>query len=58
MELYLKRHTYSEIMRQSRHSAYAIKRYIQTFSRVVLLSRKGLALGEISHAVGISERLT
>ncbi len=58
VELYLKHYTYSEIMRQSRHSAYAIKRYIQTFSRVVLLSRKGLGLGEISHVVGISERLT
>jgi len=57
MELYLKRHTYSEIMRQSRHSAYAIKRYIQTFSRVVMLSCKGLRVGEISHAVGISEHL-
>ena len=57
VELYLKRHTYSEIMRQSRHSAYAIKRYLLTFSRVVMLSRKGLRVGEISHAVGISERL-
>jgi len=57
VELYLKRHTYSEIMRQSCHSVYAVKRYIQTFSRVVMLSRKGLRAGEISHAVGISERL-
>jgi hypothetical protein len=57
VELYLKRHTYSQIMRQSRHSAYAIKRYIQTFSRVVMLSCKGLSVSEISHAVGISERL-
>jgi hypothetical protein len=57
VELYLKRYTYSEIMRRSRHSANAIKRYIQTFSRVVMLARKGLRVSEISHAVGISERL-
>jgi predicted ArsR family transcriptional regulator len=57
VERYLKRYTYSKIMRQFRHSAYAIKRYIQTFSRVVMLSRKDLSVIEISHAVGISERL-
>lgn len=58
VELYLKRYTYSEIMRRTRHSAYAIKRYIQTFGRVVMLTRKGLDVPEIAHAAGISERLT
>jgi hypothetical protein len=58
VELYLKRYTYSEIMRQTRHSPYAIKRYIQTFGRVVMLTRKALSCSEIAHAVGISERLT
>ena len=58
VELYLKRYTYTEIMRRMRHSAYAIKRYIQTFGRVVMLTRKGLNVPEIAHAVGISERLT
>ena len=58
VELYLKRYTYTEIMRRTRHSAYAIKRYIQTFGRVVMLTRKGLNVPEIAHAVGISERLT
>jgi len=58
VELYLKRYTYTEIMRRMRHSAYAIKRYIQTFGRVVMLTRKGLSVPEIAHAVGISERLT
>ena len=57
VELYLKRHTYTEIMRRTRHSAYAIKRYIQTFGRVVMLTRKGLHGHEIAHAVGISECL-
>ena len=45
-------------MRRLHHSAYAIKRYIQTFGRVVMLTRKGLNVPEIAHAVGISERLT
>lgn len=58
VELYLKRQTYSEIMRQTRHSAQAIKRYLQTFGRVVMLTRKELNVNEIAHAVGISERLT
>lgn len=58
VELYLKRYTYTEIMRRTRHSAYAIKRYLQTFGRVVMLRRKGLKVREIAYAVGISERLT
>lgn len=58
VELYLGRYTYTEIVRRTRHSAYAIKRYIQTFGRVVLLTRRGLSVPEIAHAVGISERLT
>jgi DNA-binding Lrp family transcriptional regulator len=58
VELYLQRHTYTEIQRRTRHSVTAIKRYLQTFGRVVLLQRKGLAPSEIAFAVGISERLT
>jgi hypothetical protein len=58
VELYLKRYTYTEIMRRTRHSAYAIKRYVQTFSRVGMLKCKGLSTSEIACAVGISERLT
>lgn len=57
VELYLKRHTYTEIKRRTRHSVGSIKRYIQTFGRVVMLSRKGLSVSEIAFAVGISERL-
>jgi DNA-binding Lrp family transcriptional regulator len=57
VELYLKRHTYTEIMRRTRHSAYAIKRYLHTFGRVVMLARKGLQVHEIAHVVAISEGL-
>lgn len=58
VELYLKRHTYTEIKHRTRHSVTAIKRYIQTFGRVVMLTRKGLSVSEIAFAVGISEQLT
>jgi hypothetical protein len=57
VELYLKRHTYTEIRIRTRHSIFAIKRYIQTFGRVVMLTRKRLRVSEIAFAVGISERL-
>lgn len=57
VELYLQRHTYTEIMRRTRHSAAAIQRYTQAFARVVLLHRKGLLVGELAYAIGISERL-
>jgi biotin operon repressor len=57
VELYLKRYTYSEIMRRTHHSAQAIKRYLRTFGQVVMLTRKGLNSSEIAYAVGVSERL-
>jgi len=57
VELYLRGHTYTEIMRATRHSPSAIKRYLQAFGRVVLLTHKGLALSEIAYVVGISEAL-
>jgi len=58
VEFYLRRMTYSAIMRQTRHSAGAIKRYVETFGRVVVLWEKGLReAGEIAYVVGISERL-
>ena len=58
VELYLNRYTYSEISLKKRHSLYAIQRYIETFSRVVYLLRKGFKLPEIAFLVGISQRLT
>lgn len=58
IELYLKRCSYTEIIRRTHHSAYAIKRYLQSFGRVIMLRDKGLTLNEIAYAVGLSERLT
>lgn len=58
VEMYLKRMTYSEIVRRARHAASSVKRYVETFGRVVVLWEKGVREpGEIGFVVGISERL-
>ncbi len=58
VELYLKGMTYTEIMRRARHSAEAIKRYVESFGRVVVLwERKVRSAEEIGYVLGISERL-
>lgn len=58
VELYLQWMTYSEIVRKTRHTPGAIKRYVETFGRVTVLWEKGVReASEISFLVGISERL-
>ena len=58
VEMYLRRMTYTEIVRRVRHAAGSIKRYVETFGRVVVLWEKGVReAGEISYIVGVSERL-
>jgi hypothetical protein len=58
VEMYLKRMTYFEIVRRARHSPNAVKRYVETFGRVVVLWEKGVRNpGEVGFVVGISERL-
>jgi hypothetical protein len=58
VEMYLRRMTYSEIARRARHSASSIKRYVQTFGRVLVLCEHGIvAAGEIGFVLGVSERL-
>lgn len=59
VEMYLQRMTYSEIVRKTRHSPGAIKRYVETFGRVVVLWEKGVRdIGQIAYVVGLSHRLT
>jgi hypothetical protein len=59
VEMYLKRMTYSEIVRRTRHSPGSVKRYVESFGRVVVLWEKGIRdAGEIAYIVGLSERLT
>jgi hypothetical protein len=58
VEMYLQRMTYSEIVRRARHSASSIKRYVQTFGRVLVLWQNGIVeAGQVAFVVGISERL-
>ena len=56
---YLSGMTYHEIMRKTRHSAHAIKRYVNTFGRLLIMLNKGLTeIAEISRLLGCTERLT
>lgn len=58
VEMFLSGFVYTEICRQTRHSAKAVKRYVSTFGRVVALYEHGVkAADEIAHYVGISARL-
>jgi len=58
VEMYLSGFVYTEICRRTRHSLKAVKRYVNTFVRVVTLYEKGIrASEELSKYVGISERL-
>jgi DNA-binding transcriptional ArsR family regulator len=57
IELWLNRDSYDRIARWVHHSPQAIKRYINTFLRVVTLQRQGRAVSEIAFLVGASEKL-
>ena len=47
VEMYLQRMTYSEIVRRAHHAPGSVKRYVETFGRVVVLWEKGVRdLGE------------
>jgi len=58
VELFLSGAVYTEICRRTRHSAKAIKRYVNTFGRVVALHERGIkAPEELANYAGISKRL-
>lgn len=58
VEMHLQGSTYAEIETRMRHSMQAIKRYVETFGRVVYaLRRKKLNSGECSYILGISPAL-
>jgi len=57
IELWLDRERYERIGRWVHHSAQAIKRYVNTFLRVVWLHRQEVAVEEIAFLVGASRRL-
>ena len=59
IELYLSGETYDSIMRNSRHSAFSIKRYVSSFGRLLLLLDHDLEdVKEMSRLLCQSERLT
>ncbi len=59
VDLFLSGYTYDEIIRRSRHSAHSIKRYVNTFGRMLLLISHGITDNkEISRLLVQSERLT
>jgi hypothetical protein len=58
VEMFLSGFVYTEICRQTRHSAKAVKRYVNTFGRVVALyAREIVEVADIGRYVGISTRL-
>lgn len=59
VDLYLGGRTYDEIIRLTRHSAFAIKRYVSTFGRLLLLLSHDITeLTDLSRLLQQSERLT
>jgi hypothetical protein len=57
IELWLDRQGYEQIARRLYHSPQAIKRYIGTFLRIVLLYQQGTAVADIAFLTHSSERL-
>jgi hypothetical protein len=58
VEMYLQRMTYSEIVRRAHHAPGSVKRYVETFGRVVVLWEKGVRdLNEVAYVVSVSPRL-
>ena len=58
IELFLSGCVYSDICRRTRHSAKAVKRYIDIFTRVIALYHRGIKEPEeVAHYAGISSRL-
>jgi len=58
VEMFLSGSVYTEICRRTRHSAKAVKRYVNTFGRVVALYERGIkAPEELANYAGISKRL-
>lgn len=57
IELWLDRQGYDQIARRLYHSAQAIKRYVSTFLRMVVLHQQGTPVPEIAFLTQTSERL-
>lgn len=54
---WLRGETYDQLMMSTRHSSASIRRYVQTFLRVVELHRQDFAVSQIAHLVQSGEAL-
>lgn len=55
---WLRGETYDQLMQHTHHSSHSIRRYIQTFVRVVELQGQGFTTSQIAHLVQCGEALT
>lgn len=57
LQLYLSGYQFSEIEKRTHHSETAVKRYIQDFTKIILLHMKEFSVDQIRIATGFSNRL-
>lgn len=57
IQLYLDGLEYTDLERRTKHSGEAIKNYVQTFKRVLILKDRGVPVDEMSAIVGFSRPL-
>ena len=57
LELYLSGYLFTEIEKRTHHSETAVKRYIQDFSKIILLHLKDFSVDQIRISTGFSNRL-
>ena len=57
LELYLSGYMFSDIEKRTHHSETAVKRYIQDFTKIVLLYKKKFSIDQIRISTGFSNRL-
>lgn len=55
---WLRGETYDQMMMSTRHSSISIRRYIQTFVRIIELHKQGFLDSQIAHLVQCGEALT
>jgi len=57
LDLYLSGYQFSDIEKRTHHSETAVKRYIQDFSKIILLYFKGFSVDQIRITTGFTNRL-
>ena len=57
LDMYLAGYQFSEIEKRTHHSETAVKRYIQDFSKIILLHLKNFTVDQIRISTGFSNRL-